>query len=574
MLKEAIYHRPKNNFAYAYNQQTLHIRIHTKKNDIKEVHLHFQDPFKGDSVGLGHTQKPMKKMGSNQLFDYWQVEVTPPHRRVEYYFEFIDHDPNFKPQYYSERGFFEDQEKVHSLFRFPFINPVDVLTAPEWVKETVWYQIFPERFANGNSARNPENTLEWGSAEPTPENYFGGDLDGVIEHLDHLTELGVTGIYFNPIFKAMTNHKYDTIDYLQIDPHFGEKETLKKLVSECHDRGIRVMLDAVFNHCGFYFEPFQDVLKHGEKSKYKDWFHIHEFPVRTEPLPNYDTFSFTHMMPKFNTENDEVKDYLLGVARYWIEECDIDGWRLDVSNEVDHAFWREFRKVVKNAKSDVYILGEIWNDSMPWLQGDQFDAVMNYPFTDLTLDLLAKERISIQEYKDGIEELLYKYPLNVNEVAFNLLGSHDTPRMLTIAKGNKEKLKQLFLTLLTFSGSPCIYYGDEIGMDGELDPGCRKCMVWDKEMQDREILEFVKHLISLRKNNKALSHGVLIFREEANVLVYDKTFNNEKFTIVINPSAEAARIDLDMSHMELLLGNGLLDGEIPGNGYLLLKEKK
>ncbi len=179
---------------------------------------------------------------------------------------------------------------------------------------------------------------------------------------------------------------------MEIDPQFGDKETFKKLVDACHQRGIRVMLDAVFNHSGLYFGPFQDVLKNQEKSKYTDWFHLHEFPVKDVYPPNYDTFGYVESMPKLNTENPEVRSYFLDVASYWIEEFDIDGWRLDVANEVDHSFWKAFRKRVKSIKPDLYILGEIWHDALPWLEGDQFDAVMNYPLTLAGLDYIAKEK--------------------------------------------------------------------------------------------------------------------------------------------------------------------------------------
>lgn len=571
MFKEAVYHRPKNNFAYAYDLETLHIRIQTKKNDIKKITLHYKDPFAWDGVGLEHTTKPMKKVGAGDLLDYWQVEIKPPHRRIEYSFELFD---GKETAFFSERGFFPSYKEMKSPFKFPFLNGIDVFDAPEWVKETVWYQIFPERFANGDKSINPENTLPWGSAEPERDNFFGGDLEGVIQHLDHIAELGATGIYFTPIFEATTNHKYDTVDYMKIDPHFGDKETLKRLVQEAHKRGIRVMLDAVFNHCGFYFAPFQDVLKNGEESRYKDWFHIREFPVKTKPVPNYDTFAFTHMMPKFNTENPEVKEYLLNVARFWIEECDIDGWRLDVANEVDHAFWRDFRKVVKDAKSDAYILGEIWHDSMPWLLGEQFDAVMNYPFTNLVMDYIAKNTITLSEFKNGLQELLFDYPKYVHEVAFNLLGSHDTARILHECDEDKEKMKLLFLFQLTFSGSPCIYYGDEIGMSGAYDPGCRSCMIWEEEKQDRHLFRFVKTLVQLRKNYKSLALGEIVFHNRDDCLVFEKHYEDEVVYVMINNSDSTGTFAFDHQELTFLLNNGSVKDEIsitlPSKGYAVL----
>ncbi|MBD8069538.1 alpha-glycosidase [Bacillus sp. PS06] len=546
MLKEAIYHRPKNNYAYAYDKETLHIRLRTKKGDLTKVYLISGDPYQWTKEGWVNSTKPMTLEGSDELFDYWFVEVKPEFRRLRYGFELYDGNESIV---YGERGFIEKDPKNSSFyFCFPFLNEADVFKSPEWVKDTVWYQIFPERFANGNSELDPEGTLPWGSEDPKPDSFFGGDFEGIINHIDYLVELGITGIYFTPIFKAPSNHKYDTINYLEIDPQFGDKETFKKLVDLCHEKGIRVMLDAVFNHSGFYFDAFQDVLENQEESKYKDWFHLREYPVVGLPEPNYDTFAFTHMMPKLNTENPEVKEYLLNVGRYWIEEFDIDGWRLDVANEVDHQFWREFRTAVKSVKSDVYILGEIWHDSMPWLQGDQFDAVMNYPFTEATLGYIAKDEIHAEQFSQALTQVLTSYPKGVNEAAFNLLGSHDTARVLTISKDSKEKLRLLFLFQLSFIGSPCIYYGDEVGINGENDPGCRKCMVWDEADQDKDLLQFVKKVISLRKEYPAFgNHGefkMLETNRETNHIIYSKRSKDEEIFIAINNSAEDITVNI------------------------------
>jgi glycosidase len=546
LLKEAIYHKPTNSFAYSYDKETLHIRLRAKKGDLTKVYLIYGDPYVWTEDGWSNATKPMTLEGSDALFDYWFVEVKPEFRRIRYGFELISGNDSMV---YGERGFKErDPKETNFYFCFPFLNEIDVFRAPEWVKDTVWYQIFPERFANGDSKLDPEGTLPWGSEDPKPDSFFGGDFQGIIDHIDHLVELGITGIYFTPIFKATTNHKYDTIDYLEIDPQFGDKETFKKLVETCHENGIRVMLDAVFNHSGFYFDAFQDVLEKQEQTKYKGWFHLREFPVTAFPEPNYDTFAFTHMMPKLNTEHPEVKEYLLNVGRYWIEEFNIDGWRLDVANEVDHQFWREFRTAVKSVKPDVYILGEIWHDSMPWLQGDQFDAVMNYPFTEATLDYIAKDEINAEQFAQQLTNVLTSYPKNVNEAAFNLLGSHDTARILTISKENKDKLKLLFLFQLSFIGSPCIYYGDEIGLTGGNDPGCRKCMPWEEDEQDQELFSFVKKVVALRKEYAAFgNHGefkLLETNEKTNHIVYAKQLGNEAIIIAINNSNESININI------------------------------
>jgi cyclomaltodextrinase / maltogenic alpha-amylase / neopullulanase len=552
LLKEAIYHRPKDNYAYVCANDELHIRLRTKRDDVGEVTLVHGDPYDWNNGQWQTKSSPMSKSGSDQLFDYWFVSVQPPFRRLRYGFLLNNGTESIC---FTEKGFYSEPptDDVAYYFCFPFMNKIDIFNAPEWVKNTVWYQIFPERFANGNIKNNPKDTLPWGSTDPSPTNFFGGDMEGVIQNIDYLKDLGVSGIYFTPIFKAHSNHKYDTIDYLEIDPQFGSKETFRELIEVCHTNGIKVMLDAVFNHSGFYYPQFQDVLKYGEKSRYKNWFHINEFPLVTEPKPNYDTFAFTPFMPKLNTENPEVKEYLLEVGRYWVREFNIDGWRLDVANEVDHAFWRDFRKEVKSIKPDLYILGEIWHDSMPWLRGDQFDAVMNYPFTTNILNLFAKQKITVKEFVDNMTGVVHMYPKNVNDFAFNLVGSHDTPRILTECGDDIERVKQVFTLLLTFIGTPCLYYGDEIGMTGEQDPFCRKCMEWDKEKQNVDLFEHIQKLIHLRKENPLLANiGELFFIPaglQDTCLAFTKSDGTKTVMVILNTSSEKVEytVPVDMS---------------------------
>ncbi|MEI5906502.1 alpha-glycosidase [Bacillus spongiae] len=536
MDRASIYHRPTDNYAYAYSIDKLHIRIRTKKNDLKNITLLYGDPFEVKENNWVHAEMPMSKTGSDELADYWLAVVTPPYRRLRYGFLLED---NQSKLYLGDKGFGDNRwTDVAYYFCFPFIHPSSVFNAPKWVKDTVWYQIFPERFANGNRFNDPEGTLPWGSTNPTTTNFFGGDLNGISKNIPYLKELGISGIYLTPIFKAHSNHKYDTIDYFEIDPQLGTKEEMKELVKACHENGIKVMLDAVFNHCGFYFSKFQHVLKHQENSPYKDWFHIKEFPIQTQPHPNYDTFGFVADMPKLNTANPLVKEYLLNVGRYWVKEFNIDGWRLDVANEVDHHFWREFRKEVRAIKSDLFLLGEIWHDSMPWLRGDQFDAVMNYPFTNNVISLFAKQTIDANQFIEKMTHVTHMYPSPINEVSFNLVGSHDTVRILTECSEDTARLKQIFNLLLTFTGTPCIFYGDEIGLTGTQDPECRKCMIWEKEKQDQDLFKHIQKLLGLRKEYTLLANeGTFRFiqvEENKDVVAYTRSKDNDIILILLN----------------------------------------
>ncbi|TKH14136.1 alpha-glycosidase [Peribacillus simplex] len=534
----SIHHRPNDNYGYPINTETLHIRLRTKKQDISSVGLIFGDPYISDNGQWQYEELPMSLSGSDNRYDYWHIYVKPPYRRIRYGFKVTSEDES---AFYTEKGFFKEPPRDPGCyFAIPYLHQNEVFGAPEWVKDTIWYQIFPERFANGNPANDPEGVKPWGSEDPAVDNFFGGDFEGIIEHLDYLENLGINGIYFTPIFHAHSNHKYDTIDYRSIDPQFGTKETLKTLITECHKRNIRVMLDAVFNHSGYYFPPFQDLLEKGEKSKYKDWFHPHSFPLKGGERPNYETFGFFESMPKLNTANPEVKEYLLEVSAYWIKEFDIDAWRLDVANEVDQPFWREFRTTVKNIKPDLYVLGEIWHDSMPWLRGDQFDAVMNYPFTNQVFRLVASQTINAREFTEEMTAIYHSYPTNVFDVTFNLLGSHDTPRIFTDCGEDLARAKLIHAILLTFNGSPCIYYGDEIGLTGGMDPGCRKCMVWEEEKQNTELLNEIKALISLRKEERLLANeGKFKFLDTAgneNIVAYQKYNEKRSVVVLINPT--------------------------------------
>lgn len=577
----AIYHRPESEYAFLLDKETMHIRIRTAKDDIRKVEIVYGDPYAIRSLNSNwYLQKvPMKKGLSTDVYDYWTISIKEPKHRVAYGFYLTDTEG--EEVLYNDQGIKTSYSKEYlknenNYFRMPFFQEIDMFKAPQWVRNTVWYQIFPERFANGDPELNPEGTKTWDSTvHPGRQDFYGGDLQGVLDHLDHLVDLGVNGIYFNPIFKAPSNHKYDTEDYFEIDPHFGDKKLFKKLVDEAHKRGIKVMLDAVFNHIGDQSPQWQDVIKNGKDSKYADWFHINKFPVSYTPTDNfefsndatYETFDYTPHMPKLNTANPEVQEYLLSIATYWIKEFDIDAWRLDVANEIDHHFWRRFHDATTALKPDFYILGEIWHTSQPWLQGDQFTGVMNYAYTEAIKEHFLTHEIDALEMKNKLNQQLMLYNDQADSMMFNVLDSHDTARIKTLAHDDMELVKQIFAFTFVQPGTPSIYYGTEYGMTGENDPDDRKPMVWDENLQDHDMYQFMQHLINVRKQiTNELNVKDLKWNIASDGLV---GLNYNDIHAVFNTTQSAVELTIENS----LISNLYQDQQLMPKGFILYKDQ-
>ncbi len=455
------------------------------------------------------------------------------------------------------------------------------IQTPDWVRDAVFYQIFPDRFARSARVPKASNLQPWGAA-PTGHAYQGGDLLGVVEHLDYLVDLGINAIYFNPVFQSGSNHRYHTHDYFQVDPMLGGNAALRELLDAAHARGIRVMLDGVFNHASRGFFQFHDVLENGPESAYIDWFTVTDWPLRPygSKQHNYSAWWGNPALPKLNTQTPAVRQFIFDVARYWIE-FGIDGWRLDVPAEIDDdSFWQEFRRVVRAANPEAYIVGEIWHDAERWLQGDQFDAVMNYGISRAALGLFGRETFD-RNYRPGgfrlaplgarafaneIERLMGLYPWPITQVQFNLLDSHDTARFIHQAGGDGDALKLSLLFLLTIPGAPCIYYGTEIGMAGGHDPDCRRAFPWhDPGAWDRELLTFTKRAVDLRRNHAALRRGnytTLYMHDE--VVAFGRQADDQAAVVLFNAGAETRTVSLDV---EGLLPDGMLTdvwGGLPG----------
>ena len=434
-----VYHKTSEQMSYPLDEERLVINLKTGY-DVKRVFIHHGDPFEAGILGgnekwTGKREEIVyKKRLPHQL--WWTTTLIPPYKRCKYYFELQ-------------------------------------------TEKEVWYQIFPDRFCNGTPEKKDADIVPWQTGKVTNKEKYGGDLEGIRRKLPYLQDLGITGIYLNPIMEAETNHKYDTTDYTKIDPSFGDDGTMRHLVSEAHDRGIRIMVDAVFNHCGRKFAPWLDVQEKGRESTYADW------------------------MPKLNTNNEEVIRYFCQVCEGWIRKYDIDGIRFDVGNEVSHRFLKRMREHLKKIKPDIYLLGEIWHDASQWLTGDEYDSVMNYPLMSGIHDFFLDQTMGKEEFENMVNRCYTMYMQQNNNVLFNLLDSHDTERLMNRFH-DLDKFYQQLAVLFTLPGSPCIYYGTEIAMEGGFDPDCRRCMPWDEigSEENRERIGQMKKLIRLRKEEE------------------------------------------------------------------------
>lgn len=576
MNKQAIYHIPDVPYAYALDKDTLRITLRVAKNDVKEVKLYYRCRYDFKS---SYESINMSLFEENNLLEIYSADIKVFRNRYRYYFEIIDLEGN--THYYDERGYKEDvQDKEQDLiaFQYAYIGEADVYDESKWLQEAVVYQIFPDRFCNGDESNNPKNKKVWGDYIDT-KSIFGGDLKGIIEKIGYLRELGVTLIYMTPIFMSKSNHKYNINDYYKIDPAFGDTADLKELVEKAHNNGMKVILDGVFNHTGSGFFAFKDVIKNGKDSKYSGWYYIDEFPINQDKVNYYTFANGVRNMPKLNTNNSEVRKYFIDVAKYWIKEADIDGWRFDVCDEVDHRFWREMRIGIKEVKKDAVLIGEIMHEAVSFLRGDQLDSIMNYPFKHAMVDFFAKGIIDSKGLNDTLSMNRYIYMESISRQLWNLFGSHDTARFLTECNGHIEKMKLAIVFQFTYLGVPYIYYGDEVGLDGGDDPQCRKCMMWKEENQNKEVLDHYKKLIKIRRENKALIHGDYeCLYEEGNVISFRRKLNNEEIIVIINNDERISEISLNIKGIYVDVCNNITINcndkvSLEPLSYMILKKK-
>lgn len=526
MNESAILHYPESKYCFALAPKTVCLRLRISREDApEEVKVVYGGKY---SFALQRKTALMIRKYEDRLFAYYTATLQLEDSRLVYVFSLKD---NGREYFFSEDGLSEQydfQLSYYNCFQYAYVNCADVMQPVKWIDSACFYQIFVDRFCVGNRQKDLSYVnMQWGGA-PTPQSFAGGDLQGVTEKLDYLKDLGINVLYLTPIFKSVSNHKYDISDYYSIDQAFGGNQAFRTLVKEAHSRNVKIVLDAVFNHCSENLLQFQDFLKNGKNSPYYDWFIFSK-----EDPTEYECFAACKYMPKFNTSNEAVQKFLIDVAVYWIREFEIDGWRLDVSDEVSHDFWRAFRKRVKEEKADCVLIGENWHDANCYLNGDQFDGIMNYAFTKACLDFYAYEKFSPKQMSDKLNEILMRNTDTVNSMMLNLLDSHDTDRFFTRVNGNVNKLMSALALNFFFVGAPCVYYGTEIAMEGGYDPDNRRCMDWKKAEETPPVKLLIKKLANLKSGGEFF--GEISVSEESELLI----LRREKYVLVINQSGKA-----------------------------------
>lgn len=524
MLNLCVSHIPGTVDACPINGQ-MHLRFRVQKGMIVSSKLIYNC-----DKNMWHKfrdEAEMKITHTDSELEYYSVTIPLTDTRFSYIFELTCTDG--KIRYLSEEGLTDSYD--HTLGYFSFFQytsqfACDTMTVPEWVKTACCYQIFPERFAVGDSDKDFSYvTTRWG-VKPTPKSFYGGDLIGIREHLDYLVDLGVNVLYMTPVFCSPTNHKYEITDYETVDPAFGGNEALKSLIEDAHKLGIRVMLDGVFNHCSCRHPFFLDAQKKGKKSPYYDWFFWKEDG-------SYLTFGGVKAMPKLNTGNPEVIRYFSDVAVMWMRDYGADSWRLDVSDEISHKFLRAFRDAVMAQNPEAIIIGEDWHRAVRYLNGDEYDGIMNYGVTKACLDLLAFHTIDSRLFRDRIVRLYHTYSIAANQKMLNLLDSHDTDRFLTRVKGDAGRFRTAAAIMFFNPGIPCVYYGDEIGMEGGYDPDCRRTFEWNEENWDKDTRNLIKQLMKLKKG-PALSDGDFGVEEKDGIITFTRSADKQTIKLRVN----------------------------------------
>ncbi len=574
MNLSAIRHIPMSQDAHGLNPECVVFRLRAGRDDLRQCTLFYADRACRRTPVLFSAAR-MELAAQDEWFDYFQIILKSPYRRLCYYFE-LD-DGKEKILYY---GDFPSDCRVDDrseYYQLPFNHPADIASPPDWLKDAVVYNIFPDSFATARRSISGQAVERTWKGHVT-RGKLGGTLRGILENLDYIESMGFNCIYLNPIFVAGEYHKYDLLDYYHIDPCFGTDEEFRKMVDHCHRRKIRVIIDGVFNHMSWESPAFEDVVRKGETSRYKDWFYRLEFPVHRpedpEEYPSYECFGYERMMPKTNTCSREVIDFFCDVGRYWVREFRIDGWRLDVASEIDDGFWRSFRRAVREENPDCALIGEIWESAGHWLLGDIFDSAMNYDFRKHCRRFFAEQSIDAAQFDGRVTNMRMRYKLQISYAQLNLLDSHDVSRFFSLCGKDPARMKLAVLFQMTFIGAPSVFYGDERGLSGIREEEYRRRMDWSGETDG--LFDFYQKAISLRRRYPVLRRGAyrtLCAGQGSGLYGYLRSDGTEGIVVFLNCREKAEELPEDAGGGEILWAEGYSRGQLGAMGFLVIRRE-
>jgi len=564
MNKHAVEHVNDSRYCFPIGGNKYRIRLRAARDDLKEVKLIWDSWC---TLYKGGKKKKMELAHQDEFFDYFEADIENDEPGYSYVFELID--SKNKSQFYSEKGFSDTFNSVEChlyCFIASYPNSVDIIKQKSATDGRLYYQIFPERFAKYSLKKNTSYIdMDWYEDNVRNDKYMGGDLNGVIEKLDYLKSLGVGAIWFCPIHPSPSAHKYDVNNYFEVDPMFGTKKDLKHLCEEAHKRDIKIILDMVFNHCSYYNNLFQDVVKMGKKSKYYDWFFI-EGDKPVYKTRNYLTFADVPMMPKINTNNPDVIEYFKKVVKFWVKECGVDGYRLDVAFEVSHHFWRELKRSLMAINEDLIIYGEQWLNSESRLDNSEWDSVMNYPFRYVVMNYYQDKKLGGKYLSDYLNSVLMRYKDTANQTMINMYASHDTARFLTELNNDRDAYFTAHAMLMFYPGNPEIYYGDEIFEVGQNDPYCRKGMKWNSKEFEGEDFKLMKEILNLRKY-QVLRNGEYRIHNENDVVIFDRFIGKEKLHLAVHKGKK----EVDFKVKNIVLSKNFEKGKFLKTGFVIYK---
>ena len=560
MDKCAILHQSDSKFSFPVSATKAIIRLRAKRDDtIASVKVYWNT---GHKFWKNQFVTPLAIHYSDELFDWYECELDNGFPGYTYIFEITETDGTV--WYYNESGFDTElhiERAFEDNFNVVFPNECDVVVPNKQFLGRVFYQIFPERFAKASDKRDSSYIdMDWNTETPDNGHFAGGDLVGIREKLQYLKKLGIGAIYMTPIHQSVSAHKYDIDDYFSVDKMFGSLEDLKKLVDEAHALDIKIVLDLVFNHSSYYNPMFQDVVKNGKNSKYYNWYFVYGDKPSKEKL-NYNTFADVWMMPKLNTNNPDVQDYLCSVGEFYLREYGVDGYRLDVAFDVSHDFWRLFKRRMLAINPDVFIIGEDWQNSESFLGNDQWDSIMNYAFRYACKRFFVENRYDAKGFCDYLNSALMRYKDGTNHMMLNLVDSHDTPRFFEELGHNKQLQLLTMAALMFYPGNPMIYYGDEIFMDGGRDPLNRKCMRWDSKEYNSPEHKVVCDLLQMRQNDVLKKGDVRIYQKDGLACIA-RSYNGKTLVLALNHSGKEVAVK-----QKILYGYNTSEGKILKDGF-------